>query len=397
MTQNRRRFLKKSATLLATPLAYGFAPSFFIPKNPNKVLGIGIIGTGSRGTGLLKILQSMEGIEVRGLCDVLSFRLDRASAIATQAATYTDHKKLLNNKSIDAVIISSPLNTHATIAMDAVDAGKHIYCEKTMAKGVSDTLKLVQKVKNAPSIVFQTGHQYHSSRLYSHVVDLIGSGKIGKVGSVHAQWNRNGNWRRPVPEAKYERQINWRMYREYSYGLLAELSSHQIDFTNWLLDSHPEKVTGFGDVSYWNDGRETYDNTHVVYAYPNGTKATFTCLTSNAKDDYKISVKGDKGTLVLDYADAWFYPEGQYKKEYGEVDGVSGATTNWVAGKGIPLGYSHMDPTRQALVDFRDAVLNGLKPLSGIVSGAKTAFAVDMGIRAMDENKTVFWDDSFNV
>lgn len=397
MTQNRRGFLKKSATLLATPLVYASDASFLIPKNQFNALGIGIIGTGSRGSGLLKILQGVEGVEVRGLCDVLPFRLEAASAVAPQAKTYVDYQKLLNDQSINAVIISSPLNTHAAIAMDAIDAGKHVYCEKTMAKGVDDTLGLVQKVKSASQLVFQTGHQYHSSRLYSHAVDLIRNGKIGKIGSIHAQWNRNGNWRRTVPEPKYERQINWRMYREYSYGLLAELSSHQIDFTNWLLDAHPEKVTGFGDVSYWNDGRETYDNTHVVYAYPDGIKATFTCLTSNAKDDYKISVKGDKGTLVLDYADAWFYPEGHYKKEYGEVDGVSGATSNWVAGKGIPLDYSHMDPTRQALVDFRDAILNGSKPLSNLVSGAKTAIAVDMGIRAMDENKTVIWENAYNV
>ena len=66
------------------------------------------------------------------------------------------------------------------------------------------------------------------------------------------------------------------MYREYSFGLLAELSSHQIDFVNWVFNSNPSKVSGFGGIDYWKDGRETYDNTHVVYAYPNGVKASFT-------------------------------------------------------------------------------------------------------------------------
>jgi predicted dehydrogenase len=288
------------------------------------------------------------------------------------------------------------LNTHAKIASDAVDANVHIYCEKTMVKGAKETTDLVNKVLKSHKKIFQTGHQYHSSRLYTHAVELIKDGKVGKVNSIRAQWNRNGNWRRPVPDQTLERQINWRMYREYSYGLLAELSSHQIDFANWLFDSHPEKVTGFGGIDYWKDGRETYDNTHVIYAYPNGVKASYTCLTGNAKDDYKIHVMGDKGTMVLDYAKAWFYPEGSYTKKYGDVDGVSGATTNWEAGKGIPLDFDHIDPTQQALEDFRDSIVKGIPPLSDVISGAKVSYAIDMGIRAMDQNKTIEWDPSYN-
>ena len=84
---------------------------------------------------------------------------------------------------------------------------------------------------------------------------MIQAGEIGKVSSIQAQWNRNGNWRRPVTNSKYERQINWRMYREYSYGLTAELSSHQIDFSNWLLKSNPKKVAGFGGIDFWKDGK----------------------------------------------------------------------------------------------------------------------------------------------
>jgi predicted dehydrogenase len=119
-------------------------------------------------------------------------------------------------------------------------------------------------------------------------------------------------------------------------------------------------------------------------------------LTGNAKDDYKIHVMGDKGTMVLDYAKAWFYPEGSYTKKYGDVDGVSGATTNWEAGKGIPLDFDHIDPTQQALEDFRDSIVKGTPPLSDVISGAKVSYAIDMGIRAMDQNKTIEWDPSYN-
>ena len=108
--------------------------------------------------------------------------------------------------------------------------------------------------------------------------------------------------------------------------------------------------------------RETYDNTKVVYEYPEGVKATYTCLTSNAKDDYKIMVMGDKGTPTIFYDAAWFYPEGAYKAEYSEVDGVSGATTNWTQGKGTPIDIKHLDPTKQALMDFRDSIITNMAP-----------------------------------
>lgn len=266
-----------------------------------------------------------------------------------------------------------------------------------MVKGDQDTLDLVNKVENEHTKIFQTGHQYHSSRLYSHVVEIIQGGEIGQVSAVQAQWNRNGNWRRPVPDPKFERQVNWRMYREYSYGLTAELSSHQIDFCNWLLQATPKKVTGFGGIDYWKDGRETYDNTHLIYTYPKGVKATFTCLTSNAKDDYLIKVLGDKGTVIIDYQNAWKYPEGKYDKVIADVDGVSGATASWTEGKGIPINYEHKDPTRQALEDFRTAILNTTLPMSNIKTGAAVAFAVDMGIRAMDTEQVVSWDSKYNL
>jgi len=397
MKKDRRKFLGTAATLLSASVAYPSSNFSIINFKKANIVKIGIIGTGSRGMGLMRILNRIEGVEIIGLCDTLSFRLKDASKISPNAKKYKNHIALLENKDIEAIIITTPLSTHVKIASDAVDANVHIYCEKTMVKGAKETTDLVNKVLKSHKKIFQTGHKHHSSRLYTHAVELIKDGKVGKVNSIRAQWNRNGNWRRPVLDQTLERQINWRMYREYSYGLLAELSSHQIDFANWLFDSHPEKVTGFGGIDYWKDGRETYDNTHVIYAYPNGVKASYTCLTGNAKDDYKIHVMGDKGTMVLDYAKAWFYPEGSYTKKYGDVDGVSGATTNWEAGKGIPLDFDHIDPTQQALEDFRDSIVKGIPPLSDVISGAKVSYAIDMGIRAMDQNKTIQWDPSYNL
>ena len=395
---SRRSFIKKSAVAFSAPLITPKSDLFSIFKSsPLNQLNIGIIGTGDRGQGLIKLISKIDGMRLIAICDNLQFRLDQAAKIAPKAMKYSNYKELLSYKNLDAVIISTPLNTHASIASDAVDASLHIYCEKTMVKGDISTMNLVKKVKKDHNKIFQTGHQYHSSRLYSHIVELVQSGEIGQIIAIQAQWNRNGNWRRQVQDPKFERQINWRMYREYSYGLTAELSSHQIDFSNWLLKSTPKKVVGFGGIDYWKDGRETYDNIHLTYSYPSGVKASFTCLTSNGKDDYQIKVMGDKASIMIGYKDAWIYPEGKYNKVIKDVDGVSGATSSWIEGKGNPIKFDHKEPTYQALEDFRYAIINDSTPMSNLKSGADVSLAVDMGIRAMDTEQAVSWDPKYNL
>ena len=394
----RRSFIKKSTVAFSAPLITPKSDLFSIFKSsPLNQLNIGIIGTGDRGQGLIKLISKIGGMRLIAICDNLQFRLEQAAKIAPKAIKYSNYKELLSNKNLDAVIISTPLNTHASIASDAVDASLHIYCEKTMVKGDISTMNLVKKVKKDHNKIFQTGHQYHSSRLYSHIVELVQSGEIGQIIAIQAQWNRNGNWRRQVQDPKFERQINWRMYREYSYGLTAELSSHQIDFSNWLLKSTPKKVVGFGGIDYWKDGRETYDNIHLTYSYPSGVKASFTCLTSNGKDDYQIKVMGDKASIIIGYKDAWIYPEGKYNKVIKDVDGVSGATSSWIEGKGNPIKFDHKEPTYQALEDFRYAIINDSTPMSNLKSGADVSLAVDMGIRAMDTEQVVSWDPKYNL
>jgi hypothetical protein len=100
---------------------------------------------------------------------------------------------------------------------------------------------------------------------------------------------------------------------------------------------------------------------------------------------------------MIDYQNAWRYPEGKYEKKMGDVDGVSGATASWVEGKGIPIDYQHKEPSRQALEDFRSNIINNKEPLSNFKSGAEVSFAVDMGIRAMDTNRVIEWENKYNI
>ncbi|WP_418263689.1 Gfo/Idh/MocA family protein [Flavobacterium faecale] len=389
----RRVFIKKAgvaSAAVATPSL--FYSNIFTKVSTNDNLKIGVIGTGDRGTGLISILNSIDNVNVAGVCDLLPFRLNQGlSKSKTKSIGYSDYHKLLDNKDIDAVIIATPFSTHSKIATDALNAGKHVYCEKTLAKGYAG-IESLANVASGSKMIFQTGHQYHSSRLYTHVVDLIKEGKVGEILTFECQWNRNGNWRRPVPEPKFERAINWRMYREFSGGLTAELCSHQIDFVNWVLDETPSQVMGVGGIDYWKDGRETFDNVHLTYRYSSGVTAKFTCLTSNAKDSYQIKVLGDKGTIIIDTKHAWFYPEGQNNKVLGEVDGVSGATTMWDEQKGYVINVEHLDPTKQALLDFRTAIQTNNQPVSGLITGVKTAICVQMGLDALCENRIIKWN-----
>lgn len=394
----RRDFIIKSGlattgVLASTSAIAGIAGKF----SANDTINFGVIGTGSRGKGLISLLNRIEGVNVIACSDILPFRLEEGiKRTGGRAKAYPDYRKLLENKEVDAVIVSTPFNTHSEIAIDAIDAGKHVYGEKTMAKGMKGIRDLVDKV-NSSRKIFQTGHQYHSSRLYSHVVEMIKNGEIGEIASFECQWNRNGDWRRKVPDPSLERAINWRMYREYSGGLTAELSSHQIDFVSWVLSENPKKIMGTGGINYWKDGRTTYDNTHLLFEYPGGVKASFTCLTNNALGDYQIVVHGSKGTIQLDYTDAWIYYEKGFEKELADVDGVSGATKNpYLQGNGHQISFSHGDPTKQALIDFRDNIVNNKIPVSNVHTGARTAAAVQLSLDAMYDDKIVYWKDAYN-
>lgn len=394
----RREFvIKGSLASLAITASTSMIGKVSSSIGANNTVNIGVIGTGSRGSGLIPFINQIDNLDVVACCDVLPFRLEEGLKRANgNAKGYADYCKLLDDKNVDAVLVTTPFSSHSEIGINALDAGKHVYGEKTLAKGYDDIEKLLNKAK-ASNGIFQTGHQFHSSRLYSHVVDLIKNGMLGKIEAIECQYNRNTSWRRPVPSPELEKIINWRMYREFSGGLLAELSSHQIDFVNWVLDSTPEKVIGVGGLDYWKDGRDIFDNIHLIYSYPKGIEAKFTCLGTNAKDGYQIKVMGNKGTILLDFTKAWFYPEGIQNKELGDVDGVSGATMKWEEGKGIPIEVTHDNPSRQALIDFRDSIKNNKMPISNIVTGAQTAIAVQMGLDAMYQNKIIKWNSEVGV
>jgi predicted dehydrogenase len=380
----RREFISATAATAALAAVPGLARSNSGTFEGER-LRTGHIGTGRQGRKHLRLAGSLPGYEIRTICDVLPFQMDEArKLVGPGTKEVVDYRYLLDDPDIDAVVIATPFHLHAQPMLDALDAGKHVYCEKTLVKG-HDQIERVRPVLENSDRIVQAGYQHRYSDHLQAVADLIREGKIGAISKVECQWNRNGDWRRPVPSPEYERAVNWRMYREYSGGLTAELSSHQMDILEWMLDSTPQVVMGTGGVDYWKDGRETRDNIHLTVRYQNGVTASFSSLTTNAHEGFRMTFFGTKGTIVTSLEEAWV-SEGTTGEPAPEgVDAVSGATMALDGEMGYRLKLQNFNPTRNALAAFRESVLENSTPAANVEHALVTARTVQLSIDAMDK------------
>ena len=365
-------------------------------------LRVGIIGCGDRGLGIYEVMQQLpELFQVTGFCDLLDFRLQNARKSSRSSATLftKDYRQLLDHKQVDAVIIATSLNAHFPIAAAALDAGKHIYLEKTMTWSIDEARQLVQLASKKPESTLLVGHQYRYTPLYFKVKEMINSGYLGDVTQIDCRWDRNWNWRRPVPEGYTDEQVNWRMYRKYSGGLPAELLSHQMDFINWAFDTHPDRIMGAGGIDHFADGRETYDNVQAILRYDQkGMIGNFGATCGNAHEGYIFKIKGTRGMVSLLPHKGTFYPESDAKKELQTVDGVTGATKlEWNQDGGINIVSQEMkDGTWYALKEFYACAKEGKLPVSNVYTGASTAVCVHLSNQAIFDGSIQHWKPEFN-
>jgi predicted dehydrogenase len=326
----RRSFIKHAGILTGGLLLHEQLLSAYGSKITERKISLGVIGCGDRGKGIISMIKQMEDkFLIKAVCDVLDIRINETKRFDTgnNFVYHKDYRKLLDDRSIDAVVIATPLSLHYSIAADALKAGKHIYLEKTMTYNSQQALNLVKLAKQYDKQVLQVGHQYRYTPLYFKVKEMIQKDYLGKVTQIDCRWDRNASWRRPVPNGYNDRQINWRMYKEYSGGLAAELLSHQIDFINWAFDTHPDEVMATGGIDFYKDGRETFDNVQALLRYnKDGMIGSFGATCANEKEGYLFKLKGSKGTISLLIDEGVFYPEVKAKKDLGIVDGVTGAT-----------------------------------------------------------------------
>lgn len=408
---SRREFLKiGGATTAGMTLGLTTMPQSRAQFSSNDTLQIGVIGTGDRGAWEVYILKQTPGTKVVACCDILPKHLQNGlENAAKNAKGYGDYRKLLEDSNVEAVLIATPQHLHYPMALDCLAAGKDIICQKTMTLNLREALELSTAVKNSKS-VFQVAYQWQSSPLFREVRRMIKEGRCGRMTHIRCNYNRNGDWRVKVDDPQHERLLNWRMYREYSGGLMAELCSHQINIANWVLGSLPLKVTGFGGIDYWKDGRETYDNVHAIFEYPGGVKASFQSITTNAFEDVALVFMGTEGTLEIKKEEgqlAHFYSEHKKveevlsKEEISNLDAITSATRRaWARGEAIPITVEgntkdDLETTRAMFLEFADCVRKRTQPTSNVDNGRAVAIAVDMANLAMQNNAIEYWKPEY--
>lgn len=319
----RRDFLQAALATAAVPLTAAAAPDT-VPVaatrrapairsrgiEPSDTLRMAILGAGSRGQYLVNQFLRLPGVRFDGICDVYAPRFAETRAITAEATpTFDDYRRLLDRaRDFDALVIATPLGLHADHAVAALDAGLHLFLEKSLALNV-EGCNAIRAAALRSAKVFQIGTQYRYAGWYAEAVRRIRAGAIGRPTHIHAYWHRNYNWRRPVPDPSLERLLNWRLYREWSGGLLAELGSHHIDTANWIFEALPERVVGDGGITFYRDGRETFDHVQAIYRYPGDRMLFFSSIIGNQRTGFQIQVFGTGGSVELTLEDATMYYE----------------------------------------------------------------------------------------
>jgi len=421
---HRRAFLRNSAMATAAYYigshlpAQAFAPPTSMPSptpGADRPVNIGIIGTGNQGQADLAQMVKVAGVKVLGACDIYPPHLERGLQIAGKdAQPYQDYRALLDNRRIEAVMVCTPLSLHAPIVIDALHAGKHVFVEKTMAYSI-DECKEVVRAQHRTKKHVQVGHQRRYSFTYHHAKEFVKNGYVGKVLAIRAQWNEWRPWRRSVPpqyRARFERLLNWRLYSEYSRGLMTELATHQMDVVNWLLGARPLAVMGHGGTDYWKDGREVEDNVHLIYDYPGGVRVVYQSITWNGYDGFSEQFFGDQGTLVtsVDMGRLFREPRAQElsfekaatKEKVGsksaivlDAEKTTKADTRG-RGEGVNLASSGASKNDYYLEfeDFIDCVRTGKKPFADAQVGLEVAATVLLGKQAIEQGKRLTFNET---
>jgi predicted dehydrogenase len=408
---SRRAFLDRVLVAAAGAGVAAAAPWAAIaatePTSTHRVR-LGVIGTGDRGRTLIQNILKTRNCTVSAICDHYAPNLSRAKALVPSGTPgFTDHRALLDARGIDAVVIATPLDLHKRHTLDALDAGMHVWCEKSMARTIPDCGTMIEQARSHRKIL-QIGHQRLFNPTYLHALERIKAGEIGQVTQIRASWHRNKSWRRPVPADSSDREMNWRLYRDRSAGLMTELATHQLQVANWYLEGPPTRVMGSGSICFWKDGREVYDQVALVYDYPDGRKTVYTSLLNNARYGCEEQVQGSKGTIEPELGR--IYMEDQPKavpalqKMRAEVQAgrkrtvpIGGAT--WfpelpVTTPGQPLGWGEYDETMLQFEGFGEAVRSG-REVPGLLRQAYFAtVAALLGEQAMDSGKAMDWPSS---
>jgi len=411
---NRRQFLKEmgvisGGVLLAT------SPWFSVFSEQKNTFGsvarIGIIGPGSRGRFLMGFLAKNPKVEIVAISDIFQPSIDEALKITPKAKVYKDYRSLLADKNVDAVLIATPLDHHYNIAMDAFDAGKHVFCEKSIAYSMEETYNIYQKYKLSKKVFF-VGQQRLFDPRYIHAIEKVHSGDFGEIGGIRTFWHRNNDWRRPIPAPQLDEHINWRLYKKHSKGIMTELACHQLQIGTWAMRQIPDKVMGHGAITYWKEKREVYDNVSCIYTFDNGVKLNFDSVLSNKFYGLEEQILCSKGTVEPEKSKYYFEaipPAPAFLQMINDVENMMFGTlpfagTSWVPETANANDGHYLldqkpqgDGTSLLLEAFAEAVITQKQPALIAEEGYYATQLSLLGHQAMEEEKMLVFPDKYKL
>jgi len=391
---SRRSFIGTVASGLATTIA---APNTVLGANDR--VRLGIIGPGDRGTQLVREALSQPGVEFVAFSDIYSRRLEDAKKLVPNAATYYDYRRLLDDKSIDAVLIATPQHLHCEHFIAALDSGKHVYQEKTMAFTVEHAKRMRTAYHKAGKRIVQIGHQACSSGHVTDAFSFASPEKLGKITALHMHMYRNTphgkpQWSRPVypdmtpenvlwnafqgeaPKHDFDanRYVNWRFYWDYSGGNFYENMCHQIAFWYKVLNLQiPTSVVANGGVYLWKDGREVPDTMSVSMVQPEEMLITWNSGFGNAALGTTEDVLGTDGTISrgqqLRYA-----PQKVNRPDATELVGQT---------RSSPAGH---------IANFIESIRGASTPNCPFELGYRVSIACRMAVESYLHGRRVTWD-----
>ncbi|TWT67707.1 4-carboxy-2-hydroxymuconate-6-semialdehyde dehydrogenase [Posidoniimonas polymericola] len=368
---NRRGFLATTAAGAALAAAPAVAAS---GANANNRLRLGFIGVGGRAqthiNSALALQKEENLVEIATICDVFNrYRDTTAKHVETESGkrpkTTGDYQEILADDSIDAVVISTPDHWHAKQTIDALNAGKHVYCEKPMTHSVEEALAVHQAWKDSGQVM-QVGVQSTSLPVWEKINERICSGDLGKVMQYQTEFFRNsdmGQWRYyNLAQDMTPDNIDWEMFLGTKYGLAPEMPFDRAKFAQWRcywdfgsgmftdLFVHrttsmlkatglrfPGRVTGAGGIYLEYDGRTVPDVATVVADFNEGVQGLVTATMCCGETPIKQLIRGHSGSVVLGVGEEFtgydfvaerpqVHHERDLKSERVEVGGVNNSS-----------------------------------------------------------------------
>jgi predicted dehydrogenase len=328
---NRRNFLKaagtaSAATLLA-PRVHAldvFESDEARPVAANDHIQIALIGAGGQGMGDTKHAVDVPGVKLVAVADCYTGRLEHSKELwGDDIFTTRDYNEILARKDIDAVIIGTPDHWHKQASVDAMKAGKDVYCEKPMIHLYADGPEMIETAR-ATNRILQVGSQRVSSVIYAKAKELLASGAIGQLNMVTARWDRNstmGAWSYTVPPDaspetcdwprflgtapkipfNAEHFFQWRKWKAYGTGVAGDLFVHLFSGTHFITGSHgPTRGMATGGLRFWKDGRDAPDVMLGLFDYREGFNLSLRVnFVDGGEESEGLIFTGSEGTMEI--------------------------------------------------------------------------------------------------